>query len=236
MTRFFTRFLRHQQGVALIEFVIVFPFMFLLLFGGIELSRYILIVQRVEKAAYVLTDITAQFPRATKQSSFGEISSVQLDNNVFPQFHRVMGIYGDTAREGVIITSVIRRDAKTKLRWQRYIGGASLPGSDFISITTGIGPENTPSSVLSQCDILPFDAQINNELSTMLEYENMIVGEVYFYYQPIVASLAGVTASTGMTGSFFMAPRTIVRRIFLHPRRGALLHLPPGQPYMEGAC
>jgi Flp pilus assembly protein TadG len=109
MMRFFARFIRHQQGVALIEFVIVFPFMFLLLFGGIELSRYIIITQNVERAAYAITDITGQFPSPTTTGATGELSVTQLDTNVFPQFHRMMGRFGDTTRERVIMTSVEKR-------------------------------------------------------------------------------------------------------------------------------
>ena len=237
MRQFLRKLIRNETGVALIEFAIVFPFMFLLLFGTIELGRYVVILQRVEHAAYVLTDITGQYAPATATGAAGEINVTRLSTEVFPQFHRIMGVYGDTSREAVVISSVINRNGTRLLRWQRSINGG-VPG--FTSIVTGTAPQNTTRTG-GVCQPAPFDATVNAQLGTMLNGENMIVGEVSYRYRPIVASLLPVTTATqnlpGSGGGPFSVPeQTITRRLYLHPRNGDLLDIPPAHPITAGAC
>jgi hypothetical protein len=85
-----------------------------------------------------------------------------------------------------------------------------------------------------------FNPAIYTQLATMEDGENMIIGEVYFFYRPIVASLAGVTGATATQstspGAFSVAPRTLVRRLFLHPRNGSLRTLPPAHPATQAPC
>ncbi len=237
MKQFLLRLVGNQKGVALIEFAIVFPFMFLLLFGTIELGRYVVIIQRVEHAAYSLTDIVGQYTPATASGAAGEISVTRLANEVFPQFHRIMGVYGDTAREVVIISSVIRMsNGTTRLRWQRSLNGGGVPS--ITSIVTGTAPQNTTRTG-GTCQAAPFNAEVNTTLGTMLTGENMIVGEVSYRYRPMVASLFGVTGATQSWiggGPFQVPEQTITRRLFLHPRNGDLLDIPPAHPITAGVC
>ncbi len=232
MKKLFSRFTRHQQGVALIEFAIVFPFMFLLLFAGIELTRYVLIIQKVEKSAYVLTDITGQYAPATTSASTGEINVTRLTTEVFPQFHRMMGSYGNPAYEAIVMTSVMKTSGGVKILWQRYSAGGDVTVQ---SVVTNAFPTNTSRSDGSSCTTATFNADINTQLTTMLPGENMLIGEVFFHYKPIVTSLLGVTTATGV-GPFGVAERTISRQLFIHPRGGDLLTLPPNTPVSAGPC
>lgn len=248
MKRFFARFIRHQQGIALIEFAIIFPFFFLLIFGGIELARYIIIIQKVEKAAYAITDLVAQYPKATSEGAEGEINRERVMTEVIPQFHRMMGNYGVTSREAVIISSVVKRSSGSiRLAWQRSLVGGSVPGvvsitgygpSNTSNASSGFGPEQygyidgdlTYGTVCPPVAFPPDVLQILND-TAMLKDENMIVGEMFFRYRPIVGSLFGVmNALSGGNGGFSIAEQTLVRRFYLSPRNGTLLHLPPNHP------
>ena len=55
-----TRFLRDRRGVAAIEFALILPILVLLCLGCFEVPRYVLIWQRIERAASGVSDLVAQ--------------------------------------------------------------------------------------------------------------------------------------------------------------------------------
>jgi hypothetical protein len=54
------RLLRSQSGVALIEFAFVLPLLILILLGTIELARYAIIHQKLDKTANAMADFVTQ--------------------------------------------------------------------------------------------------------------------------------------------------------------------------------
>lgn len=242
-------FWRSQKGVAAIEFAFVFPFLFLLLFGGVEMARYILITQRVEKSAYVLTDIVGQETPATpllnpSTPNPGEISVDRLQGatGYFSQFTKMMGVFGNPNRQGVIMSSVINTSSSfgtpnIRLRWQQYLAGSLIDGNGlFVSVVTGAHPTQTSGNA---CSGTAFDGDTTAILNSMTLGENMIVGEVFYYYTPIAHGiLQGVTSVTpNFTGGTFniLQEQVIGRRLFLHPRNGELFDLPPAHPVQTDA-
>lgn len=237
----FIRFVRSCRGVALIEFAIVFPFLFLLLFGGIEVTRLILIQQKLEKAGYVLADITTQFTPATVTAAAGEISVAQMTTNVFPQLTRIMNPYGDTTRQAAIMTSIEKLNGDLFIRWQ-IAGGGSLSGCDsqpmptcVQSIVNNLAPAAITPAVSGTTPAFPAaeTALIAQFIPTQTNSANFVVSEVFYRYQPILQPLLqGVGgASTGAAGfNFFLTPRIYVKRTYFVPRNGALLALPPSFP------
>lgn len=215
MAGLFFKLLRNQRGVALIEFVLVFPVMLLLLFSAIEMSRHIVITQKVETATYALTNIVGQFAPAAINPAPDQISAGALDADVLSQLTRMMGVFGDPSNQKVIISSVIRSKEGTRLLWQRVGGGTLTNG--VASIVNGATGNSTPGM---ECGPAPFTTEdIRTQLSTMSENENMIVGEVFFRYRAILGPLGGLVVG---------APeQTITRQVFLHPRSGKLWYLPP---------
>jgi TadE-like protein len=144
----FKRFLAHRGGVALIEFAIVFPVFFLLLFGGIEITRLILIQQKLEKAGYVIADIVTRYKPATLAAAGGEISVAELNTNVFPQLARMMGTYSEPARQVAILTS-LRVSGPTAGRtitidWQIGGGGNMNNGA-----CDGLSPNTCATSIVN---------------------------------------------------------------------------------------
>ncbi len=157
------RFKRSEEGIAFVEFAISIPFLLALLMGAIELTRYILIQQKVEKVAVTIADVVAQ---ATT------ITNADLAN-IIDAASQVMQPYSFGASGYVIITSVTQTGAPgpgnlPKVNWQ-YTGGGTMnpaPGSH-------IGAPNNNAS-------LPAGF-------TMADKDNIIVTEVFYNYTPLIA-------------------------------------------------
>lgn len=228
MRRFFTRLIRSQQGVALMEFVLVSPFILLVLFGGIELTRYMLVVQKVDKSAYALANLTTQYTPASAARREGEMNANEMTNTVFGQFQALMNPY-DAATNGSAIVSSIRRERDTvRIKWQIASPGG-YNDAETLSAVSGLSPATVNASGAALRDrAASFSGEIAADMGNMLGYENMIVSEVFFRYRPI---LSGVLA--GLHLPFQLGETTLVRRIYSRPRNGNLICLPPTFTYDE---
>ncbi len=230
------RFLKNEQAVALIEFAIVFPVMVLLLFGGIEITRYILITQKIEKATYAMTNMVSQMIPATEAGGTGQISNAALQG-VFNQFYGLMQPYsmgspGNVTNGIVSFDSVIHISSGNRnlIRWERTGGGSCAScGTRPPSIVTHpaisgmIDHAFSPSpGTVYNCPNAPFTPHYSTQLEGMLNHENFIVGQVYFKYEPL---LNHIGVATGMT--FSLPSRVITRAFFIHPRNGDLLDADP---------
>ncbi len=224
------RFAGASRGIALMEFALVFPFIMLMLLGGLEVSRAIVITQRTEKVGYVIADITSQYLPATSAAATGELSLTELTNNVFPQFSRMMGTYADTSKQAIILTSVVMQSGVKKILWQAA-GGGSLT-TNVVSVVNGLSPAAIGKGV--QGAVATFTGGTNtgdiaSQLATMVEGENMIVAEVFYSYQPVWASVIGATTAPNSTSAAatIASPKVLVKRMFFRPRNGSLTCLPP---------
>src|SRR3954465_8547735 len=91
-----TAFKRTQEGIAYLEFAVCLPFLIALLMGAIEVSRYIIIAQKVEYTALTIADVVAQ----------GQTISNAILNNIIFASSQVMKPYAMGASGYVIIRSV----------------------------------------------------------------------------------------------------------------------------------
>lgn len=234
-----TRMARHEAGVALIEFAILFPFFFLLLFGGIEVARFIFIQQRLERAGYVVADIATQYLPATQSPVSGEISRDEVIANVFPQVGRIMEPYQDSKRQAVILSSIQVAGGIARVQWQIASTQDSLTGCDtatpkhcVISIVSGLSPGAISPGVKGSVATLP--TEMNSLIATQPRTTNIMVAEVFYYYQPILSDVlqrVGRAGGAGPTGfRFFMSPRIFAKTMLFAPRNGEMLYLPPTFP------
>ncbi len=90
------KLLKKEHGVAAIEFALVLPLLLLMFVGMIELTRYVLVHQKVDKAAAQLADFIALSPQPETQTAAG------LQNS----FEALMSPFG-TDDSGFVL-SVIR--------------------------------------------------------------------------------------------------------------------------------
>lgn len=231
MKQLITRLYRSEQAVALIEFAITLPVLVLLLFGSIEVARYMMIVQRVEKTAYSMTNMVAQFMKATPDGGTGQISNTAMQG-VFNQFHRLMQPFG-RGGPGAVTNGIVSFDSvihiassnKNFVRWERTGGGTcadcetrppSIVVYPAVSGTMDHRFSTTPGTFYN-CPDARFNAHYSSLISGMLDNENFIVGQVHFYYEPLLNRI----------GTFRLPARMISRAIFIHPRNGDLLDADP---------
>ncbi len=214
----------NQRGLALVEFAFVAPLLLALIFGVVELTRYIIILQKVERTTYALSNIVVQYLPAQYPavSPSNEISEANINNDAFAQISKMMSPYNNSADISTIITSVVKTDSAPPndkiIEWQ-IAGGGTLSNSDTFSIVNGVAPGAVSPAVRNTNAI--FNADIQTTLVDMQKGENFIVVEVFYNYRPIVSDILS------RFGAPSLAQTTIVSRNFAMPRQGNLLDLPP---------
>lgn len=156
----FARFNRNQYGLAYLEFAIAMPFLLALLLGSVEMSRYILIVQKVEKISVTISDVVAQG---------SSVSTTQL-NSILEAATEVMNPYPFGDRGYVIITSAKQVGNYSganppRVNWQHRGGGTWAHNSL-------VGAPGTAAS-------LPGNI-------TLYDKDNVIVTEVFYNFTPLL--------------------------------------------------
>ena len=221
MFSLFRRLLVNNKGLALIEFAIFLPLFLVLFFGTVELARYIIIMQKVERTAFSISGIIVQYlPAQTPVvDEVNEISVANMDNNVFPQLSRIMGEYGNVADLRAIVTSVSKKDVNNiVINWQRASPNTSGKlNKSVVSIVNGLKPSAINKKVNGT--VVKFNEEILDTLSTMQINENMIVVEVFYSYTPIVLNMLTVF------GVPHIEAQTMISRVYTMPRYGSLLKL-----------
>lgn len=112
-TRFsLSRFLRSSHGVGMIEFAIALPVLLVLFAGVIELTRFVLANQKVDKSASSLADFLGQ------QDSPATFDINVLDN----AFDQLLSPF-DTAQSGFTVTGVaLDANKQPRILWQKSRG------------------------------------------------------------------------------------------------------------------
>jgi len=164
MLRNMLRFKRDQEGIALVEFALSIPLLLALLMGAIEVTRYILIEQKVEKVAVTISDVVAQGTT---------ISNSQL-GIIIDAASQVMLPYSFGSNGYVIITSVTQTGAPgvnnpPMVNWQ-YNGGGTLKPVPSSTIGTPNNAANLPVGF------------------TMADKDNIIITEAFYNYTPLLAN------------------------------------------------
>lgn len=159
MKKYFQKFRRGQDGVAFLEFAITLPFLLALFIGAVDVTRYIIIVQKLDKATTTMSDVVAQS---------STISTAELDQLVLA-VQQIVLPYTFSTNGYVVITSVTKTGATPpSVSWQ-YAGGGSWVHTSLVG---------TPGGAANW---LPFVAPYN----TMDANENIIITEVWYNYVPL---------------------------------------------------
>lgn len=156
----FIRFARAQAGLAVVEFAIALPVLMTLFYGTIEVTRFILITQKVEKLAHTVSDVTAQSQTVTI-ASLDQVMAATSD---------IMDPY-DMGSNGKVFVSSLYRAAGTSnatVNW-RYTGGGTLSG-----VSSQLGSVGSTPSMPAG---FTFD-----------ERENVIAAEVFFRFSPLISN------------------------------------------------
>ena len=109
----FGNFARNNRGNAVIELALALPVMLMLGFGGFEMTRYILIQQKISKTVSSMSDLVARSP---------SISNTEV-TQMFNAVPHLMAPYYTPADAVVIISSVANYGSGPVITWQRSGGG-----------------------------------------------------------------------------------------------------------------
>ncbi len=149
-------FLGDRRGTILIEMAFAVPILLILTLGCFDTARYILLHQKLDRAASTMADLVS---RPTS------ISATQIDS-MFSAASELVLPFTLSTDGHVIVTSMSRVAGDVaRIDWQ-HTGGGSL------SATSAIG--STAGAVAS----LPTGF-------TVSEGENVIVAEVFFDFEPM---------------------------------------------------
>ena len=154
------RLLRADQGLAVLEFALILPVLMSLFYGAVEITRYILITQKVEKLAFTVADVTAQ-SQTVSNASLNQVLAATSD---------IMSPYTMTSNGRVIISSLYRAAGATTtatVNW-RYQGGGTL------TATSALGAVGATPSMPTG---FTFD-----------ERENVIAAEVFYQFSPLIST------------------------------------------------
>ncbi len=237
---------RDQRGVALIEFVLVFPLLLLLLFGCVELSRYLMVHLKVQSASYAMANIVTQYQAATPKLASGEINYAQLTGALGgDQLKHMLAPFGnDLSREGVIVTSIRKQSPSvpgTVIKWQIFTAGSITGVESIVNQKTPVSISNVAGFV--QDRPTTFDGTIypgfsSANLASMFVGENMIVVEVFYRYDPLYTSVFNAIGITHPAFAFpGLTPQTVTRHVVMRPRSGDLICLPgAGSAFLYPEC
>jgi len=158
LLRSFARGGRAESGVAAVEFALIAPFMLILLLGGYELARFIVVQQKAEKMAFSIADVVTQF-----DADEFDVNDVNL---AFSATAQIMKPYTFGADGRAILSSVYKdpKDQKPKVKWQ-----CKTTGLTNTSAVGAVGADATlPASL------------------TLEDKDNVVVSEVYYKFTPLL--------------------------------------------------
>ena len=149
---------RGDGGNVAIEFALAVPILMLLLLGGIELGRYILLHQKLQRVAISTADLVARAEKITEnrlQDVFAAAGEVALPYRL--------------GSRGVVIVSAISNPAGAgpEIAWQRT-------GAGTVAASSKYGGEGGA-------------ATLGGEF-VVREGETAILSEVFFEFEPLLGS------------------------------------------------
>jgi uncharacterized membrane protein len=153
------RLARDRRGGILVETALAIPVLVVLLLGCIEMAQFLLVHQKLNRAASTMADLVSQ--PAT-------ISAAEVDQ-LFDAAQHLLEPFDLEAHGHVIVTSVSREegDPTATIDWQRE-GGGSLAAASRIGVPSG--PADMPDG---------FEVR---------EGENLIAAEIFYDYEPMFFS------------------------------------------------
>lgn len=148
-----------MRGMAVVEFALCLPVLMTLFYGSVEVTRYVLIVQKVEKLTNTVADVTTQSATVT-------VASMQ---QVMSAANDIMNPYTLSTNGRIIVTSLYRAAGATAatVNW-RYEGGGTL------AATSQLG-------AIGATPVVPGGF-------TFDEKENVIAAEVYYQFSPLITT------------------------------------------------
>jgi len=173
------QFLRDRRGTLAVEMAMATPVIFGLLVAGVEVTRYVLLHQKVERTSATMADLVSQAHT---------LSETGL-NNLFAAGTQVMAPYKLADGGRVIVSSIVNATgSQATISWQRSYG-ASAGGSAF---GTEGGNANLPTDFIVRSGENVIAVEVHFEYQPMLTTAAVTTQNVYkiALFRPRFGSLA----------------------------------------------
>ena len=146
-------------GNVAVEFALALPVLMLLMLGSVEMARFVILHQKVDRVAVTTSDLVAR-AETIKESELTDIfAAAELVAQPF-----------DLPNLGVVIVSAVTNDdgSGAKIAWQRSGGGSASHSSQ-------IGTEGGAASLGADFEVR--------------EGETAIIAEVFYEFEPFLSEL-----------------------------------------------
>lgn len=194
-------FARCEKGLALLEFAFSLTILMLLLFGGIEVSRYVLIFQKLQNTVNNETNIITAIDPKSDTLTKAEMDSIINAAGI------MMSPYTLSLTNSTLILTDIyapvtsglgNNPGKPVVQW-RYCGPGSLGTSKLGTVGAAANLKSLPNNF------------------TMSEGDEIIAAELYYRFNPIVKS--------GITNKIVPLNKVVYNVAISVPRYSSLVNL-----------
>ncbi|PIR33564.1 MAG: hypothetical protein COV36_02425 [Alphaproteobacteria bacterium CG11_big_fil_rev_8_21_14_0_20_44_7] len=116
-----SRFKSDNSGMMAVEFALLLPVLLILFLGGFEVTRYVLLQQKISKTTSSMSDLISRLP---------SVSEAEISNS-FNAVQHLMEPYFQNSDIKVIISSVFNNGGDVEIYWQRCGGGTLSAASQI---------------------------------------------------------------------------------------------------------
>jgi len=141
---------RDRSGVAMIEFAAFLPVLVLLLLGGVDLARFIIVNQKLDRVAAGMGDLVAQAQTLT---------TAQL-NDIYAATKFIATPFDFSSNGVVIVSSVSLTSGVMRINWQSR-GSGSLNAVSKIGTAGGVAKLPTGMTVTGTNTLIAAEVYFN---------------------------------------------------------------------------
>lgn len=158
---FLRRFLREDRGSVFIELGMAMTVLLVLILGGAEIARFVLLQQKLDRIAMTMGDLVSR----------GQVLTETEVNNIFAAAGHLAEPFDFGERGAVVLTAVGRSgSSNAEVVWQRI-------GAGGLSVSSDIGAEGEEPALPTNFSVL--------------ENETVFAAEVYYQFEPFLTDRFG---------------------------------------------
>ena len=118
--RLINKFRRDERGLVAVELAVAIPVLLTLIVSGVEITRYVVLNQKLDRAAATMADLVAQ----AESLSEGDLEIL------FTATRYVMEPFDIQAKGSAVVSSISKETSTApKVNWKRTYGGGSGCGN-----------------------------------------------------------------------------------------------------------
>jgi Flp pilus assembly protein TadG len=174
-----------RRASVSVELALTLPMLITLLGGGLEITNYVLIHQKVERTSATISDLVAQSVRMTE----GQMTSL------FSAAGKVMKPFDLASRGNVVVSSITGIAGKASISWQE----SSVEGGNG----SRFGKQGDDATTTLKAIGLKVIA--GDKITVLREGENIIACEVFYHYRPML--FKGIVEEATLYRYAFFRPR-----------------------------